>query len=91
MIDSSAFTRAGDLSHSLKGASGNVSAMALFDSAKALEQACRQKKRQTAWSLLESVQSAYETVCESAKQFCWQIESMKPSEKSDFFILSPGY
>ncbi len=44
LIDSSAFTRAGDLSHSLKGASGNVSAMALFDSAKALEQPVGKKE-----------------------------------------------
>lgn len=44
LIDSSAFTRAGDLSHSLKGASGNVSAMALFDSAKALEQPVGKKR-----------------------------------------------
>jgi CheY-like chemotaxis protein len=81
LIQDASFTRAADLSHSLKGASGNVSATDLFDSVKALEQACRQKNESEALSLLASVQSAYETVCESAKQFCGQIESLTPIEK----------
>ena len=81
LIKGGSFTRAADLSHSLKGASGNVSATVLFDSVKALEQACRQKNESKALSLLALVQSAYETVCESAKQFCGQIESLTSFEK----------
>lgn len=48
-----------------------------FESVKKLEQACRQKKGQAAQLLLESVQSEYKTVCQSAGQFCEQIGSNK--------------
>ncbi len=75
LISGSAFNQAADLSHSLKGAAGNVSAMALFESVKALEQACRQKRDREARSLLKQVQSAYETVCRSAEQFSARIET----------------
>ncbi len=88
LIDRSDFKAASDLSHSLKGASGNVSAMALFESVKALEQACRQKNGRDAQSLLVTVQSAYETVCRSAKQFCAQINAFKKEEKTDTSCLS---
>jgi len=88
LIDRSDFKAAADLSHSLKGASGNVSAMALFESVKALEQACRQKNGRDVQSLLVSVQSAYETVCRSAEQFCAQINAFKKKEKTDVSCLS---
>jgi len=81
LISGAAFNRAADLSHSLKGAAGNVSAMALFESVKALEQACRQKRDRDARSLLGQVQSAYETVCRSAEQFCSRIETPDNREK----------
>jgi CheY-like chemotaxis protein len=77
LISCAKFNDAADLSHSFKGASGNVSAMPLFESVKKLEQACRQKKGQAAQLLLESVQSEYKTVCQSAGQFCEQIGSNK--------------
>jgi signal transduction histidine kinase/DNA-binding response OmpR family regulator len=84
LISRSEFKRAADLSHSLKGASGNVSATGLFEHVKALEQACRQKKEQAARLLLGSVQSEYKTVCLSAEQFCDQVRSKKTidNEKS---------
>ena len=83
LVRHSEFKRAADLSHSLKGASGNVSATALFEFAKALELACRQKQRQKIGSLLEQVQAAYETVCRSAGQFREQVESKESNEFRD--------
>jgi two-component system, sensor histidine kinase and response regulator len=72
---------AAELSHSLKGASGNISAMVLFESAKALEQACWQKREDEMRQLLGPVQSDYETVCRSAEQFVALIKSKKRDEK----------
>ncbi|MEX1315307.1 MAG: response regulator [Desulfotignum sp.] len=83
LIRHSEFKRAADLSHSIKGASGNLSATALFESAKALELACRQKQKQDVPSLLAQVQSAYDTVCRSAGQFCEQIKSRTDSERKN--------
>ena len=88
LMDGSNFQAAADLSHSLKGASGNVSATALFESVKALEQACRQKKAQEAQSLLGRAKSEYETVCRSAQQFCAQIKPRNKQEKPFLSSLS---
>jgi hypothetical protein len=82
LISRAKFNDAADLSHSFKGASGNVSAMALFESVKKLEQACRKEKAPEAELLLESVQSEYETVCQSARQFCEQIGSNKTGNET---------
>jgi len=57
-----------------------VSATALFESAKALELACRQKQEQDVLPLLTQVRSAYETVRRSAGRFCEQIASQKSNE-----------
>jgi two-component system, sensor histidine kinase and response regulator len=71
------FKGAAGLSHSLKGASGNVSALSLFESAKALENACRQKQNHEIPRLLNLVQSDYETVCRSARMFIERVRSEK--------------
>jgi CheY-like chemotaxis protein len=89
LIRDSDFKRAADLSHSLKGASGNVSATALFESAKALELACRQKQTQDVQPLLGQVQSAYEIVCRSAARFCEQIKSKKSHEHKNASPSAP--
>jgi two-component system, sensor histidine kinase and response regulator len=75
------FRGAAELSHSLKGASGNISAMALFESAKALEKACWLKREGEMQQLLGPVQSDYETVCRSAEWFAAQTVSKKGAEK----------
>ncbi len=89
LLGQSEFNRAADLSHSLKGASGNVSATALFESAKALEQACRQKQEQDVLPLLAQVRSAYETVGRSAGRFCEQIASQKSNEPKNASPAGP--
>ncbi|MFN2436210.1 MAG: response regulator, partial [Desulfotignum sp.] len=89
LLDQSEFNRAADLSHSLKGASGNVSATALFESAKALELACRQKKKQDVLPLLAQVRSAYETACRSAGRFCEQVRLQKSDEPKNASLSAP--
>jgi two-component system, sensor histidine kinase and response regulator len=81
LLTRSDFRGAAELSHSLKGASGNISAMALFESAKALEQACWQNREDEMRQLLGPVQSDYETVCRSADQFVAQVASKNSTQK----------
>ncbi|MCA1787043.1 MAG: Hpt domain-containing protein, partial [Desulfobacteraceae bacterium] len=63
------FKGAATLSHSLKGAAGNISAVRLFESAKKLEQACWNKRPDEIERLLGPVQTDFEQVCRSAEQF----------------------
>ena len=97
-LSRSDFKGAAGLSHSLKGASGNVSATTLFESAKALENACRQKQTHEIPRLLTLVQSDYETVCRSARMVIEQVRSEKsqktqkipdvPTKPLDLMILA---
>jgi two-component system, sensor histidine kinase and response regulator len=84
------FRGAAELSHSLKGASGNISAMALFESAKALEKACWQKKEDEMLRLLNPVQSDYETVCRSSEQFVAQAALKNGAEKKKAQAAAAG-
>ncbi|MCF8093277.1 MAG: response regulator, partial [Desulfotignum sp.] len=82
LIADSDFKGAATLSHSLKGAAGNISAVRLFDSAKSLEQACWNKNYDEINRLLDPVQSDYQEVCRSAGQFLGQMKPGKIKKKA---------
>lgn len=49
--------------HKLKGASGNLSAKRIWNSAAQLEDACKQEDRESAWKIIPEVRAAIEEVC----------------------------
>ncbi|SMC65936.1 polar amino acid transport system substrate-binding protein [Desulfocicer vacuolatum DSM 3385] len=67
------FQGAATLAHSIKGASGNISAPRLFGAARDLEQACWDKKEDKIKQLLPRAKEAFLQVYDAARQFMTQI------------------
>ncbi len=73
-LENGDFKGAATLAHSIKGASGNISAPHLFEATKDLEQACWDKKEKEIKQLLPLAHKAFLLVCDAARQFFAQIQ-----------------
>ena len=73
------FKGAATLAHSIKGASGNISAPHLFEAAKDLELACWDKKEKEIKQRLPLAHKAFLQVCDAARQFLTQTQQDKNS------------
>lgn len=71
------FKGAATLAHSIKGASGNISAPRLFEASRDLEQACWDKKENEIRQLLPLAQDAFLQVCDAARQLSTQTRQDK--------------
>ena len=69
LIDAHDFKEAATLAHSVKGASGNISAHHLFEVTRDLEAACWDRKEEEIRRLLPAAQKAFEVVCDSVRTF----------------------
>ncbi|MFK5952814.1 MAG: response regulator [Desulfobacterium sp.] len=73
-LENGNFKGAATLAHSIKGASGNISAPHLFEATRDLEQACWDKKEKEIRQLLPPAHKAFLQVCDAIRQFIAHIQ-----------------